>query len=120
MVDLATNRPIKAQKFDKKELEAEDLYRWTSLRSGYLAEANVDYAPDSFGGNGWFGEGWYWDPWFDAYTFLPGDGIFFSPFGWVFIRPGVRMARPSTAAAAPSLQSGSSSLGLRSPLQSAS
>jgi uncharacterized membrane protein YgcG len=88
LVDLATTRPIKAQKFDKKELEAEDLYRWTSLRSGYLAEANVDYAPNySFGGNGWFGEGWYWDPWFDAYTFLPGDGIFFSPFGWGFYSP---------------------------------
>ena len=88
LVDLATNQPIKAQKFDKKGLEAEDLYRWTSLRSGYLSEANIDYAPNySFGGNGWFGEGWYWDPWFDAYTFLPGDGIFFSPFGWGFYSP---------------------------------
>jgi hypothetical protein len=95
MVDLATNGPIKAQKFDKKELEAEDLYRWTSLRSGYLAEANVDYAPNySFGGNGWFGEGWYWDPWFSAYTFLPGDGIFFSPFGWGFYSPWCAYAAP--------------------------
>jgi hypothetical protein len=61
MVNLAMTEPIKPQKFDKKVLEAEDLYRWTSLRSGYLAEANADAAPSySFGGFGWFGEGWYW------------------------------------------------------------
>jgi hypothetical protein len=88
MVNLAVSEPIKAQKFDKKNLEAQDLYRWTSLRSGYLAEANADAAPNySYGGNGWFGDGWYWDPWFDAYTFLPGDGIFYSPFGWGFCSP---------------------------------
>ncbi len=88
MLNLAMTEPIKARKFDKKILEAEDLFRWTSLRSGYLAEANADAAPNySFGGFGWFGEGWYWDPWFDAYTFLPGDGIFYSPFGWGFYSP---------------------------------
>ena len=88
MVDLGADKTIKARKFDKKELEAEDLYRWTSLRSSYLAEANADYAPTySFGGFGWFGDGWYWDPWFDAFTFIPGDGIFCSPFGWGFYSP---------------------------------
>jgi hypothetical protein len=88
MVDLGMNEPSKSRKFDKKELEAEDLYRWTSLRSSYLAEANADSARTySFGGFGWFGDGWYWDPWFDAYTFLPGDGIFYSPFGWGFYSP---------------------------------
>lgn len=95
MVDLALNQPTRTRKFDKKELEAEDLYRWTSLRSGYLAEANADTAPVySFGGFGWFGDGWYWDPWFDAYTFLPGDGIFCSPFGWGFYSPGYAYAAP--------------------------
>jgi hypothetical protein len=86
-VDLAA-RPLHAKKFDWKEMEAEDLYRWTSLRSSYLAEANVDYAPKyMYGGFDWFGDGWYWDPWFDAYTFLPGDGIFYSSFGWGFYSP---------------------------------
>ena len=88
MVDLGVDNSVKARKFDKKEIEAEDLYHWTSLRSSYLAEANADYAPTySFGGFGWFGDGWYWDPWFDAYTFIPGDGIFCSPFGWGFYSP---------------------------------
>jgi len=30
-------------------LEAEGLYRWTSRRSGYLAEANVDYVCRDWG-----------------------------------------------------------------------
>ena len=28
-----------------------------------------------------------WDPWFGVWTFLPGDGIFYSPFGWGFYSP---------------------------------
>ena len=28
-----------------------------------------------------------WDPWFSCYTFIPGDGIFYSPFGWGFYSP---------------------------------
>jgi hypothetical protein len=88
MLNLENADTLKTKKFDKKVLEAEDLYRWTSLRSGYLAEANADEAPGySFGGSGWYGDGWYWDPWFDAYTFLPADGIFYSPFGWGFYSP---------------------------------
>jgi hypothetical protein len=94
MVDLSAVS-LKVQKFDKKETEAEDLYHWTSLRSAYLAEANADYAPTySLGGFGWYGDGWYWDPWFDAYTFLPGDGIFYSPFGWGFYSPWCAFGAP--------------------------
>jgi hypothetical protein len=88
LVDLTSTEPLKAHKFDKKEVEAEDLYHWTSLRSSYLAEANADYAPTyAYGGPGWYGDGWYWDPWFSAYTFMPWDGIFYSPFGWGFYSP---------------------------------
>ena len=82
---------LKPRKFDKKAY-TDDFYRWASLRSSYLAEANVDAARTYGGGYGWspnpwYGEGWYWDPWFDAYTFIPGDGIFFDPFGWGFYSP---------------------------------
>jgi hypothetical protein len=87
MLDLDA-RPLKARKFEKKEVEAEDLYRWSSLRSAYLAEANADYAPKyMYGGFGWYGDGWYWDPWFGAYTFLPSDGVYYSSFGWGFYSP---------------------------------
>ena len=82
----------KAQKFDKNSFEADDdLYRWSSLRSEYLAEASVDeartYIVNGGYGPGWWGAGWYWDPWFSAYTFIPADGILYSPFGWGFYSP---------------------------------
>ena len=94
-VDLRGGDPMKAKKFDKKMAEGEDLYRWTSLRSSYLAEANVNAAYTYVGGGfGWFGDGWYWDPWFNAFTFIPGDGIFYSPFGWGFYSPGFVYAAP--------------------------
>jgi hypothetical protein len=90
---LVSDEPLKTTKFDKKTYEEDDLYRWSSLRSAYLAEANVNaagtYVADGWGpwGPGWWGAGWYWDPWFSAYTFIPGDGIFYSPFGWGFYSP---------------------------------
>ena len=90
-ISLDSGAPFKAQKFDKKAFEASDLYRFSSLRSSYLAQANVDAArlyANGYGyGPGWYGNGWYWDPWFSAYTFIPGDGMFYSPFGWGFYSP---------------------------------
>lgn len=92
-VPLEAGQKLKPQKFNKKDSEADDLYRWSSLRSSYVAEANVDaasiYANSGWGpwGPGWWGAGWYWDPWFDDFTFIPGDGIFYSPFGWGFYSP---------------------------------
>src|SRR5258707_6533850 len=50
--------------------------------------ASTYYVNGSFG-PGWYGGGWYWSPWFGAYTFIPGDGIFYSPFGWGFYSPRV-------------------------------
>jgi len=92
-VSLDGNSSLQAQKFKKKAYQEGDLYRWSSLRSSYLAEANVDaagmYIANGWGpwGLGWWGANWYWDPWFDAYTFIPGDGMFYSPFGWGFYSP---------------------------------
>jgi len=96
---------LKAQKFDKRAFQ-DDFYRWASLRSSYLAEANVDAARQYAGSggygygsgpgvySGWYGTGWYWDPWFSAYTYLPGDGIFYDPFGWAFYSPGLVWGAP--------------------------
>ena len=88
---------LKPRKFDKKE-QMDDFYRWSSLRASYLAEANVDQARRYAGGAawapGWYGLGWYWDPWFSAYTFIPGDGIFYDPFGWGFYSPWYAFGAP--------------------------
>jgi hypothetical protein len=85
---LAFNDPqMKTHGFDKKASE-DEFYRWASLRSSYLAEANVDAARIYMaGGSGWYGPGWYWDPWFTSYTWIPGAGILWSPFGWGFYSP---------------------------------
>src|SRR5262249_1053836 len=94
-LDFAAGELLQPKKFDKKVYEDTDLYRWTSLRSSYLAEANVDAARTYVvGGGAWLGDGWYWDPWFGAYTWIPGDGLFYSPFGWVFYSPGFVWGAP--------------------------
>lgn len=89
-VDLNTTGPLKSHGFDKDDYKQSDLYQWSSLRSSYLAEANVDaarvYVNDGFYGPGWYGAGWYWAPGY-GYTYIPADGMFLSPFGWRFYSP---------------------------------
>ena len=91
--ELALNtEKLKAESFKKDQFaENDDLYRWSSLRSEYLSEANVDsarlYVADGWYGPGWWGPGWYWNPWFAGYTFVPGGGFFYNPFGWGFYSP---------------------------------
>jgi hypothetical protein len=84
---LALNgEPVKPQGFDKKQSQ-DDLYKWSSLRSQYLGEANVDLAAQ-YAGNGGFNPGWYWDSSMYAYDWLPGGwDPFFSPFGYGFYSP---------------------------------
>jgi hypothetical protein len=82
---------LKAHGFDKNQYEDSDLYRFSSLRSSYLAEANVNsarvYVANGWYGPGWIGAGWYWNPWFSTYTFIPAEGVLYSPFGWGFYSP---------------------------------
>lgn len=85
-VNLAMGADVKSHGFDKKAFE-DDLYNWSSLRSSYLAEANITEARAYVNGPGFWGDGWYWNPWYGAYTFIPADGFFFDPFGWGFYSP---------------------------------
>lgn len=87
-LDVSNVAKLKPAKFDKAEYQETDLYRFSNLRSEYLAEANVDAARMYWpGAPGWYGAGWYWDPLFLGYTWIPGDGLFYSPFGWGFYSP---------------------------------
>jgi hypothetical protein len=79
-LNLAEGRSEKPAKFDKDQAEQSGLYRWSSLRSDYLAEANQQMAGQYAPG---YATGWYWDPWMLDYTFL-GPYPFYSPFGWGF------------------------------------
>jgi hypothetical protein len=97
-LELNTGAELKAHGFDKDDYKQSDLYQWSSLRSSYLAEANVNassvYVDNGYYGPGWIGAGWYWSPAFGAYTFIPGDGILYSPFGWGFYSPLVVFRSP--------------------------
>lgn len=95
--DLGKNHELalntwKARHFDAKAQEAQDpLYAWSKLRSQYEAEASMQSAQNIFvaGWPYWYGPGWYWNPYWDMYGFIPGDGIWFSPFGYPFYSPWV-------------------------------
>ena len=94
-LDLNAGGKLKPRKFDKDSYEQSDLYRFSNLRSQYLAEANADAARSYYaGGPGWYGPGWYWDPFFTSYTWIPGNGILYSPFGWGFYSPAFVYAAP--------------------------
>lgn len=71
--------------FDK-DASKDALYNWSSLRSEYLGEANVQMASAYEGAPG-FAPGWFWDAGLYGYTWLPGDGAFFDPFGYGFYSP---------------------------------
>lgn len=114
-VALNTDSKLKSQSFNKNQVtQNDDLYRWSSLRSEYLSEANIGtarlfYANGWYGpgwggpGLGWYGPGfwgagWYWDPWFAGFTFIPGGGFFYNPFGWGFYSPALVYRAPYVAA----------------------
>jgi hypothetical protein len=87
---LALVEPFKSAHFDAKAQAAQNpLYAWSNLRSEYEAEASMQSARTVFVGGGpyWYGAGWYWNPYWDMYGFIPGDGIWYSPFGWPFYSP---------------------------------
>jgi FecR protein len=78
---------LKSTGFDKDRYDKSDLYKFSSLRSQYLSEASADAA--GYNVNAAWAPGWFWDPWYSAYTFFPGAGFLYSPFGfgWGFYSP---------------------------------
>jgi hypothetical protein len=86
-LQLNSSAKLKPKKFDKDAAKG-DFYNWSKLRSEYLSEASAN-AAQIYVNNGWVGSGWYWDPLYSGYTFIPGAGIAYSPFGWGFYSPGI-------------------------------
>ena len=77
---------FKPQGFNKDQASADPLYKWSSLRSNYLGQANLNLAEEYAGYSGFY-PGWYWAGGPFGYTWLPGDGLFWSPFGYGFYSP---------------------------------
>ncbi|HZS51126.1 MAG TPA: hypothetical protein VFA54_09715 [Bryobacterales bacterium] len=84
---LLEQHPLKARKLDEKTIQADPLYRWSKLRSEYLARANIDTARTVVMYGGWYGPGWYWDPFWGFYSYVPAWGVIYSPFGFAFYAP---------------------------------
>jgi hypothetical protein len=84
--ELAMNGDGDKPKHFDKEASEDSLYNWSSLRSQYLGEANVQLA-SAYEGVPGFAPGWFWDGGLYGYTWLPGDGAFFDPFGYGFYSP---------------------------------
>lgn len=84
---LAGNQQLKKRDFSVKAAQEDPLYVWSKVRSRQEAEANVHAANMIVTGGGWYGPGWYWDPFWSGYAFLPGAGMWNSPFGWGFYSP---------------------------------
>jgi hypothetical protein len=98
---------LKREKFDTKK--EDDLYAWSNVRSEYNAGASYAAArsvtSNSYSGynnvyGGWagypgaglgygygFSPGWYYNGLWNSWAWMPGDGYFFSPFGWGFYSP---------------------------------
>jgi hypothetical protein len=92
---MLADASLKPVSFDAKN--EDDLYRWSSVRDGYLAQANYATAENMYVDGGWgpgWGLGWAWNPYYGTYAWLPGDGFFWSPFGYPFFSPGYVVYAP--------------------------
>jgi FecR protein len=83
---VLNGEPSRPQGFNKDQAKSDPLYKWSSLRSDYLGEANLNLAEEYAGYSGFY-PGWYWAGGPFGYTWLPGDGLFWSPFGYGFYSP---------------------------------
>lgn len=77
---------LTAERFDAKDTD--ELYRWASRRSGYIATANVSAARSlAYQGYDSYSGGWIFNPWYGMFTYVPLGGLVYSPFGYGFWSP---------------------------------
>jgi hypothetical protein len=79
-----------ASKFDRKETDF-DLYKWSAIRSGTIAQANLNVAT-ALGQTSSkplrTGSIWSYYPSYGMFTYLPGYGRrIHNPFGWYYYSP---------------------------------
>lgn len=85
------NGVLASNKFDNQV--GDELYRWSSRRSSYVATANVSAARSAYTNNYGSGSyypgygGWAFNPWFGMFTFVPYSGMAYSPFGYSYWSP---------------------------------
>ncbi len=80
---------LRLARFNKNDVD--ELYKWSRLRSEYIAMANVS-AANTAANTGMYGVGgtcgmWSWNPYFGMYTVIPLCGMFYDPWGFAFWSP---------------------------------
>ena len=84
---VSLDSPVAVEKFDAKSGDA--LSHWSERRGEYISMANVSaakYASQS--GTGLTGNSWMYNPYFGMYTYVPMNGMFYSPYGYPYYSPG--------------------------------
>jgi len=85
MLDLSGSRAA-VEKFDKDDTDSLD--NWSQRRAQLMAMANVSAAKNLRDNGGpIYGGLWGWNPYFGMYTFIPGTGRLYSPYGYYFWSP---------------------------------
>lgn len=96
---LPFSAALAAEKFNDKV--GDDLYLWARDRAQTISAANMSSARSistgDCNGNGFvtncglnggtWGGGWYYNPYMNMYTYVPGLGTMWSPFGYGFFSP---------------------------------
>lgn len=101
---LLASDETKPVHFDPKSIE-DDLYAWSKVRDEYesassFAAARAVNVSNSFsntfnGFGGYYGgPGWFWNAGWNSWSWLPGSGAFFSPFGFGYFSPVYAMYAP--------------------------
>jgi hypothetical protein len=80
----AANRPEIA-KLDK-DLAVDAFDEWSFQRADMLAQANYAALRSTRSSSNSLSYGWLYDPFFNCYTYVPGSGIFYSPYGFYYFR----------------------------------
>lgn len=78
---------LQASNFDPKDTDP--FYRWAERRSEYIATANVSAARQA-GSMGLVANNsgsWAYNPYYGMFTYLPGMGYGYSPFGFAYYSP---------------------------------
>ena len=75
---------LAASNFNTKDTDA--FYRWSLRRAEYIATANIASARSSFNRYSQSGN-WVWNPYFGMFTYLPGLGYGYSPYGFYWQSP---------------------------------
>ncbi len=84
---------LTVSKLDLKKTD--DLYAWSNVRAQYDAAVSYQGAKSAYnsGGYGYTAAyptpGLYWNSPYSSWMWMPGDGAFYSPFGWGFYGPGL-------------------------------